>query len=116
MKILLTTLSLIAFTSTVAFSAETVGEKIDAKANNAKRTVKTVVNRVDEKICDATDKSCLAKKTNHRIEEVKDYAEDKTTEAVNVIDNKETKAQEKKRIKAEKKAAKKHEKEIKENL
>ena len=115
MKILLTTLSLIAFSSSAAFSSETVGEKIDAKANNVKRTVKAAANRVDEKICDATDKSCLAKKADHRIEETKDYAKDKTNEFAGVIDEKETKSQEKKRIKAEKKAAKKLEKEAKEN-
>ena len=86
MKILMTVLSLILFTNT-AFAAETVVEKVSAETNDAKRAVKKKVHKIEEKICDKTDKECLAKKVKNRTKEAKDYAKDKASEAVNVMDN-----------------------------
>lgn len=103
MKILLATLSLIVL-STISHGAETVGEKVDATVNNAKRSVKSTVNRVDESICEKTDKNCLAKKAGNRVDETKGYAKDKASEAVNVMDNDdEAQTDSKKKAKKEKK-------------
>lgn len=85
-KILATVLSSTLFVN-AAHAAETVVEKVKSETNDVKRAVKKTAHRVDEKICEATDKSCLAKKVNNRATEVKDYAKDKTSEASNVIDN-----------------------------
>lgn len=109
MKILLTTLSLIIFAA-AAHSAETVGEKIEAKTNDVERSIKSTAHRADEEMCEKTDKNCFAKKANNRTKEAKDYAKDKTAEVVNVMDNDKADKKDKAEEKKEKKMKKKKEK------
>lgn len=86
MKILLTIVSLFAFMNS-AISAETVGEKVDAKTNNVKRAVKHVANKGEEIVCDKTSKNCFAKKVDHKAGEVAEYTKDKAKEGKNIVDN-----------------------------
>ncbi len=83
MKILLTALTLILSANSV-FAAETLGEKIDAKTNDAKRTAKGIRHRAEEATC---DQNCLKKKAKNRGEEVKDYSKDKLREGENAVDD-----------------------------
>lgn len=87
MKILATILSLAVLSSPMVYAAETVSEKATATTNDIKRDVKGKVHRVDEKICDMTDKSCVGKKVKNRAKEAGDYTKDKASEVKNVIDN-----------------------------
>ena len=57
------------------------------QVNDAQRGMNKAVHRVDEKICDALDKSCLAKKTKNRAQETKQYAKDKIEQGSNIISN-----------------------------
>ncbi len=59
-KILATVLSSALFVN-AAHAAETIAEKAKSETNDVKRAVKKTAHRVDEKICEATDKNCLAK-------------------------------------------------------
>lgn len=86
MKKLITVLTLIGFINT-ASAAETIAEKIEVKTNNVKREMKKTAHRTEEKICDKTDNNCLAKKTDHRVNETKDYMKDKASEGKNIINN-----------------------------
>lgn len=86
MRNLLTLISLFAFTGS-AFAAETVGEKVDAKLNDAKRSAKHTLHKGEEALCAKGDTTCLAKKGKNRAEEAKDYVKDKTSEVKNIGDN-----------------------------
>ncbi len=86
MKKLLTILSFLTFMNS-AFAAETIGEKVDAKANDAKRSIKSTINKGEEKVCDKTDKNCLPTKANNKAGEAKDYMKDKTKQGKNILDN-----------------------------
>lgn len=107
MKILLTTLSLLAFV-TSACASETIGEKTKAEVNNVKRDAKQQVNRAEEKACkisyntcvikaennealvdtcDQTYRSCLKQKVDNRAQETKDYITDKANQGKNKIDS-----------------------------
>lgn len=85
MKPLITFITFFSFACN-AFAAETVGEKVDAKANDIKRSVKHAVNKGEEAVCAKGDTTCLAKKAEHRGGEAKDYVKDKAKEGKNVID------------------------------
>ena len=73
--------------STASFAAETVGEKIQDKANDLKRATTEKMNRLGEKACMDSDAECLAKKANNRAEEATETTKDKATELKNKIDD-----------------------------
>jgi hypothetical protein len=83
---MLTILSFFAF-ATSAFAAETIGEKVEVKAHDAKRSIKQVTHKGEELVCDKTSKNCFAKKVDHRTDDAKDYVKDKASEGKNIIDN-----------------------------
>lgn len=66
---------------------ETMGEKAQAVKNDAERGVQKGVNRVKEAVCTDSDAECLAKKTQHRVEEGVDTTKDKAKEVKNDIDS-----------------------------
>lgn len=70
----------------IVHADETVGEKAKATSNDAGRSVKKGVNRVDEALCAKSDAKCLAEKAKHRGEEATDYTKDKASEIKNDID------------------------------
>ena len=87
MKALVMTLALVGFVSS-GYAAETVGEKVEATAHDAKRAVKKGVNRTKEALCAKGDLKCLAEKGKHRGEEGVDATKDKVNEIKNDVDNK----------------------------
>lgn len=87
-KTLLTAISLAIF-STTAYGAETIGEKTEAKLRDAKREIKQEAHRIEEKICEKTDKNCFNKKVSNRAAEAKDYVKDKADAGINVVDGDE---------------------------
>ncbi len=87
MKMTIFTTLILTSTPALLSAAETVGEKVEEKANDAKRATKRGMNRVEEKICEATDKNCLDEKLKNRAEETKDIIKDKAKEGKNVLDN-----------------------------
>lgn len=70
-----------------AYSEETIPEKAEATANDAARSVKKGVHRVDEAVCTDGDMKCLSEKAKHRAEEGKDYTKDKYKEVKNSVDS-----------------------------
>jgi len=64
-----------ALASSFAF-ADTAKEDVD----DAKRSTKKTVHRVEEKTCTEGDAKCAAKKVQHRGQESKDYMKDKVDE------------------------------------
>jgi hypothetical protein len=61
MKTFILTLSLLGMSavSSVAGADETLGEKAEVKAKDAKRSVKRTAHRVEEKVCLKDDAACL---------------------------------------------------------
>ncbi len=55
------------------------------RTNDAKCLVKRKAHKIDEKICEETDKTCFAKKVKNRAVEGEDCAKGKASEVVNVI-------------------------------
>ena len=72
--------------STLLHAEETVGEQIQAKANNVSRTVKEGVDKMKEMACKESDSKCLAKKAKHKAKEASDTVKDKTKEIANKVD------------------------------
>ena len=70
----------------VAFAEETVGEKVEATANNAKRGVKKAVNRTQEALCMEGDLKCTAEKAGNRVIEAKDATVDGAKKLKNKVD------------------------------
>ena len=70
----------------MAFAEETIGEKMSAGANGAKRAAKKGVHRVAEALCTKGDLKCAAEKIGHRAEEIKDSAVDGAEKLKNKID------------------------------
>lgn len=69
-----------------SFADQTTGEKVDAKMNDAKRSMKKGGNRVKEAVCAEGDAKCLGKKAKHRGEEGVDYTKDKAKELKDQVD------------------------------
>ncbi|MBX2987706.1 MAG: hypothetical protein KF802_07390 [Bdellovibrionaceae bacterium] len=67
-------------------AAETIGEKAQATAHDAKRGAKKAVNRAKEAVCMEGDLKCAAKKAANRAEEAKDATVDKAKEVKNSVD------------------------------
>ena len=67
---------------------ETVGEKAEAKAHDAKRGMKKGMHHTKEAMCMEGDAKCAAKKAGHRMDEGGDYAKDKAQETKNAVDHK----------------------------
>ena len=88
MKTLILTLSLMGVSgvSSMAFADESMGEKAEVKAKDAKRSMKKTGHRVEEKACLKDDAACLKDKAKHRTEEAKDASKDKASEIKNDID------------------------------
>ncbi len=81
------TASFIVMTSVpVAFAEETVGEKLQASGNNAKRGVKKAVNRTQEALCMEGDLKCTAEKAGNRVIEAKDATVDGAKKIKNKVD------------------------------
>jgi hypothetical protein len=70
----------------VAFAEETVGEKVQATANDAKRGVKKAANRVEEAVCMEGDVKCTAEKAGNRVIEAKDATVDGAKKIKNKVD------------------------------
>lgn len=70
----------------VAYAEETVGEKVEAAANNAKRGVKKAANRVEEAVCMEGDLKCAAEKAGNRVIEAKDATVDGAKKLKNKVD------------------------------
>ncbi|MDB6060155.1 MAG: hypothetical protein JWM78_258 [Verrucomicrobiaceae bacterium] len=87
MKALIMTLALVGFVGSV-HADETVKEKAQATTNDATRSVKKGVHRVEEAVCTEGDAKCLAKKAEHRAQEAGDYTKDKASEIKNDVDKK----------------------------
>ncbi|MCH9699530.1 MAG: hypothetical protein K0U68_15630 [Gammaproteobacteria bacterium] len=73
--------------STAVIADETISEKIQAKANDLKRSASKTVNRVEEAVCTGSEVECMAQKAANRAEEVKQTVEDKTTAVKNKVDS-----------------------------
>jgi hypothetical protein len=86
MKALIMAVALMGMTG-AAYCEETVGEKAEAAANDAGRSVKKGAHRVQEAVCAEGDVKCLSEKAKHRAEEGKDYTKDKAKEMKNDIDS-----------------------------
>lgn len=69
-----------------AFADQSTGEKVEAKAKDAKRAVKKKAHRVGEELCQKGDAQCLADKAKNRGTEGADYVKDKADEAKDKID------------------------------
>lgn len=74
-------------TMTFAHAEETIGEKTEAKVNDAKRAIKKGVHRTGEKFCAKGDVECLKERAQNRTEEAGDYMKDKTKEMKNKVDS-----------------------------
>lgn len=86
MKSLIMAVALMGLTG-FAYCEETLGEKAEASANDASRSVKKGVNRVQEAVCAEGDMKCLSEKAKHRAEEGTDYTKDKAKELKNSVDS-----------------------------
>lgn len=85
MKALILSLALISGGAFV-HAEETTGEKVNAKAHDAKRAMKKGVHHVQEATCMEGDAKCAAKKAGHKIKEGGDAAKDGVNKAVDKID------------------------------
>ena len=65
---------------------ESTVEKVETKMNDAKRSTKKKIHRVEEEKCKGTPKECQKQKAKHRTQEAKDAAKDKATEIKNKVD------------------------------
>lgn len=87
MKIWITAiLALMTSAPMASFADETMGEKMEAQSNNAKRSMRKSANRMKEHMCAEGDAKCAAKKARHRGEEAKDSISDKADELGNKVD------------------------------
>ena len=84
--LLLTALGFFSLMAT-SFATETIGEKVQDKARDIKRTATEKVNRLEEAVCMESDVECLAKKASNRAEETEKAVVDKATELKNKTDN-----------------------------
>lgn len=83
--LLLTAFLSVAFISPV-MAEQTVLEKTEVKAKDAKRAIKKGYNRVEEKVCMKDDMKCLEQKAKHRANEAKDATVDKADEVKDRVD------------------------------
>lgn len=79
--------SAMALSSVTVLANESMSEKANAKAHDAKRAIKKGAHRTAEAVCMEGDAKCLAKKAKNRVEEGKDYAKDKATETKDAVDS-----------------------------
>lgn len=86
MKALIMTLALLGVTG-LSYAEETIGEKAEAAAHDATRSVKKGANRAQEVVCTQGDVKCLSEKAKHRAEEGTDYSKDKVKELKNEVDS-----------------------------
>jgi predicted Holliday junction resolvase-like endonuclease len=84
-KLLIVAIFSLSLTLTSCFE-QTADEKLEAKANDMKRSVKKAIHRVEEATCHEDDVECLKDKAMNRSEEGADYIEDKYDEAVDDVD------------------------------
>lgn len=70
----------------IAFAEQTVGEKVEVKANNVKREVKKSVHRVEEDLCSRRHRRCNKKIVANRVIELKDATVDGAKELKNAVD------------------------------
>jgi long-subunit fatty acid transport protein len=85
MKALILALALVGFT-TAGHAEETMGEKAEVKAHDAKRAMKKGAHHAEEATCMKDDTKCLAEKAKHRTSEAGDAMHDKGTEMKNKLD------------------------------
>ncbi len=76
----------VALASSPVLAAESVSENINAKTNNAKRTIKKGAHRAHEAVCMEGDLKCAARKAKNRAVEGKDYVGDKASEMGDKMD------------------------------
>lgn len=79
-------LGLVLVSSGMAMSEETIGEKVVAGANGAKRAAKKGAHRVAEAVCTKGKLECAAQKIGNRAEEIKDATVDGAEKLKNKID------------------------------
>lgn len=65
---------------------ETTGEKVEAKTNDAKRSVTKGAHKTEEALCTGTKAECAKQKVEHRASEAKDTVGDKASEAKHKVD------------------------------
>ncbi len=75
---------------TFAQAEETIGEKTEAKVNDAKREIKKSYHRGKEKFCAKGDVACLKERAAHRADEGSDYIRDKSKQLKDKVDNNST--------------------------
>lgn len=73
--------------STAVIAEETISEKLQAKANDLKRSASKTVNRMEEAVCTGSEVECMAQKAGNRAEEAKQTVEDKAEEVKNKVDS-----------------------------
>lgn len=78
--------TMLAFSGFSLFAEESMSEKANSKAHDAKRAVKKGGHRVAEAVCAEGDVKCLEKKAKNRAEEGKDYVKDKAQETKDKVD------------------------------
>lgn len=70
----------------VVTAEETVGEKIETSANNAKRSIKREAHKIDESLCKKGSAECLGKQIKNRATELKDATVDGVKDLKNKAD------------------------------
>jgi hypothetical protein len=76
----------LSFSSVNVLAAETFGEKLDARTNDAQREANKAVNRAKEAACPDSDAECLKEKAKNRAGEAYDATKDKASEIKNKVD------------------------------
>ncbi len=76
----------LAFAAPLAFGMESAGERAEAKAHNAHRSMKKSGHRISEALCAKGDAKCLGEKAKHRGQEGSDFVKDKAEQGKNKVD------------------------------
>lgn len=72
--------------TTQIFADETLTEKAEVIAKDAKRAAQKAANRVTEKLCTGSEIECAAEKAKNRALELKDSSVDAFEKAKNIVD------------------------------
>lgn len=72
--------------NTLTHAEETIGEQIEVKGKNVKRSIKRNINKIKQENCTKGKVKCLSIKGEDKLKEAAEATQDKTQEIINKID------------------------------